>query len=345
MNNRTAPGLIFRADGGSRIGLGHIMRCLAIAEMVGDLFRMSFAIQHPSDAIQQLLLQASFDIISLPETTNYESDAQSFSKHLTGQEFIILDGYSFDADYQKLLKQHCRKLIAIDDLVAWHQYADVVINHGGNAQVTDYQTENYTQFLLGTAYAMLRKPFLKAPKHQLVNEISAFQPQRILVNLGGADSENISQRVVGSLIQNSSIRHVVVVLGAANPHGACFATYDAQRVQIRSNLSPEEIVDVIDSCDAAIVSCSTISYEVASIGKPFIGILTANNQSGLRNFYIDNQIALAILEKDFSSVELNAGLALPASVVNASLVSQQRFFDGRSGERIAAFFRTLLSNQ
>ncbi|GAB4056244.1 UDP-2,4-diacetamido-2,4,6-trideoxy-beta-L-altropyranose hydrolase [Spirosoma litoris] len=344
MNDLTTPRLVFRADGGSKIGLGHLMRCLAIAEMVGDLFKMSFAIQQPSEAIQQLLRQASFDIICLQETTNYEIDFQNFSQHLTGQEFIILDGYSFRANYQKQLKQHCRKLIAIDDLASWHQYADVVINHSGNARIIDYQAEGYTQFLIGSSYALLRKSFLETKRQDRINQLSKFQPQHILVNLGGADPENISQRVVESLIQDSSISQIVVILGAANPYGECFTAYPTDRVQIRRNLNPEQVVDAIENCHAAIVSCSTISYEVATVGKPFIGIITADNQAGLRDFYADNQIALAVIEKDFNPIDLSSKLALPVGVVNASLTSQQRFFDGRSGERIAAFFRTLLAN-
>ncbi|GAB3023654.1 UDP-2,4-diacetamido-2,4,6-trideoxy-beta-L-altropyranose hydrolase [Spirosoma pulveris] len=342
MSNPNAPKLIFRADGGAKIGLGHIMRCLAIAEMTGDLFHLSFAIQQPSDAVRDLLTQASFDIISLPETADYAADARQFSTYLTGHEFVLLDGYSFGAAYQQTVKQHCQKLIVVDDLMAWHQYADVVINHGGTIQAADYQAESYTQFLTGTAYALLRKPFLEAGIHRSTHTLTHFQPRRVLVNLGGADPDNISHRVVEVLLNEPLVQQIVVVLGAANPHGNSFNGYSEEQVQIRRNLLPEQIVEVIQACDVAVVSCSTISYEVATVGKPFVGLLTADNQAILRTFYKVNHIALSVLEKAFTSSELRAALSLPVSTVNNTLVNQQRYFDGRSGERITAFFRTLL---
>ncbi|ADB40249.1 UDP-2,4-diacetamido-2,4,6-trideoxy-beta-L-altropyranose hydrolase [Spirosoma linguale] len=342
MTDTNAPKLIFRADGGAQIGLGHIMRCLAIADMTGNLFSLSFAIQQPSDAVRDLLTQAAFGIISLPETTDYAVDAEHFSRHLTGDEFVLLDGYSFDAAYQQFIKPHCRKLIVVDDLVAWHQYADVVINHGGTIQAAAYQAENYTQFLTGTAYALLRKPFLEAGIHRPVSTLTTFQPRRVLVNLGGADPDNISHRVVESLLNEPLLEQIVVVLGAANPHGSSFASYTKERVQVRRHLSPEQMIAVIQACDIAVVSCSTISYEVATVGIPFVGILTADNQAILRTFYKDNHIALAVLEKAFAGSELRAALSLSISAVNDSLSNQRQFFDGRSGERITAFFRTLL---
>ncbi|SOD92317.1 UDP-2,4-diacetamido-2,4,6-trideoxy-beta-L-altropyranose hydrolase [Spirosoma fluviale] len=342
MSNANAPKLIFRADGGAKIGLGHIMRCLAIAEMTGDLFSLSFAIQQPSDAVRHILAQAAFDLISLPETADSAADARNLRAHLTGDEFVLLDGYSFGADYQKTIKRHCRKLIVVDDLVAWHQYADVVINHGGTIQAAAYQSESYTQFLTGTAYALLRKPFLEAGIHRSEEALTTFQPRRVLVNLGGADPDNISHRVVEALLSEPLVQQIVIVLGAANPHGDSFARYAEERVQIRRNLSPEQIVTVIQSCDVAVVSCSTISYEVATVGKPFVGILTADNQAILRTFYKDNHIALGVLEKAFTNSELWSTMSLPVSTVNNSLARQYQFFDGRSGERIAAFFRTLL---
>ncbi|UHG92480.1 UDP-2,4-diacetamido-2,4,6-trideoxy-beta-L-altropyranose hydrolase [Spirosoma oryzicola] len=336
--------LIFRVDGGPQIGLGHIIRCMAIADMIKSLFRISFLVQNPSASVKSLITESSFDIVDLPETSDYAVDANNLINHLTGQEFVILDGYSFGSDYQKLIKRHCHTLIAIDDLIAWHQYADVVINHGGNARMSDYQAESYTRFLLGTDYSLLRKPFLEAGMRTSFKTLSTFYPHKVLVNLGGADPENISKRVVNSLLKETVANQIVVVAGAANTHYDLAENEEENRVQVRRNLTSQEMVSAIQECDVSILSCSTISYEAATVGKPFIGILTADNQSFLSQFYADNQIALAVLKKDFTDAELNDSLSLPVSRINTSLFNQRRFFDGRSEERITKFFRELLVN-
>ena len=343
MSNQSTRQIVFRADGDSQIGLGHIMRCLALSEMIGSINQSVFVIQQPSPLVLQMLQQASFTVIDLPKATDYQDDTSNFVKHLRGDEVVILDGYFFKEAYQKKVKQHCWKLLAIDDLAAWHQYADAVINHGGAAQVSDYQAEPYTKFFLGTHYALLRKAFLEAAKSRTVGQLTSFSPQRVLINLGGADYENISHRITGILLNHPAIEHITVVLGAANPHADSFSQYSQQGVQVCHSLTTEQMVAAIQQCSLAIVSCSTISYEVATIGRPFVSILTADNQTYLQRFYQDNQLALRTLEKDFIADELISVLSESPELVNASLIRQQYFFDGKSGERIAHFFQTMLS--
>lgn len=333
---------MFRADGNGQIGLGHVMRCLAVAEMVGGTNTM-FAMQEPADAVRQLLRDAGVGLMSLPATTDYVADARQFTKQLSGDELVVLDGYHFDAVYQRTILQRCYKLIVIDDLAAWHQYAHIVINHGGNAQRSMYQAEPHTQFRLGTNYALLREPFLAAGRQRLLEPAGRFEPRRVLVNLGGADPGNVSLRVVHSLHNQPPVAEITVVLGAANPHGADFEPLIGRGVRVLRNLTPEQMVAAIQNCDLAVVSCSTISYEVATVGKPFVGILTADNQLGLRDFYQQNQIALQVLDAHFTDAELRTVLPTSTEAVSHSLRQQRQFFDSRSGERIGQLFNTLRS--
>ncbi|QKZ12249.1 UDP-2,4-diacetamido-2,4,6-trideoxy-beta-L-altropyranose hydrolase [Spirosoma sp. KUDC1026] len=334
--------IVFRADGNARIGLGHVMRCTAIAEMVGTGRTLTFAIQQPTPAVRDLLHR--FDLIVLPETTDYQADAALFASQLTSRDVVVLDGYSFQAAYQRAIKQTGSTLVAVDDLAAWHQYADVVINHGGMATREVYQAEPYTQFLLGTDYALLRKPILEAATHRSGASVSHFRPKTILVNLGGADPDNCSLRVVNSLLTQAAIDEIHVILGAANPHRASFESLRQQGVRLLVNLSPQQMVDSIRACDLAVVSCSTVSYEVATVGRPFVGIITADNQIGLRDFYNEQQIALRVLEKDFAPADLTSVLQISPSEVNQSLTNQARFFDGQSGKRIGTLFETLAAS-
>ena len=60
--------LIFRADGNAQIGLGHVMRCLALADMLQGGFSMQFALVTPSIEVRALIEKAGIAIIRAPNS-------------------------------------------------------------------------------------------------------------------------------------------------------------------------------------------------------------------------------------------------------------------------------------
>jgi spore coat polysaccharide biosynthesis predicted glycosyltransferase SpsG len=47
--------LFFRADGNEKIGLGHIVRCLSIIQMLGDRFECLLVVNNVNDKIKNLI--------------------------------------------------------------------------------------------------------------------------------------------------------------------------------------------------------------------------------------------------------------------------------------------------
>ncbi len=336
------PRVLFRADGNSQIGLGHVMRCLALAEMLTDAFDCRFALIEPESTVKALIQQAGVDVIRLlPSETE-----STFLAHIEPSDLIVLDGYQFDQDFQNACRERCQTLVYIDDLCQPNPVAQVIINHAGGVTRQVYygnkpMTDKDAQLLLGTDYALLRRAFLDRASANVPVPTYLGRPERVLVNLGGADPDNVSLRVVDALLNNGQPEHVTLILGSANRHRASFALFEKRGLTILSNLSATDMAAAIQEADVAVVSCSTISYEVATLGKPFVGILTAHNQERLRTFYQENQLALTVLEKAFSADKLLAALTQPVQLIAQSLQQQRRFFDGQSGRRLRAFFDTL----
>jgi UDP-2,4-diacetamido-2,4,6-trideoxy-beta-L-altropyranose hydrolase len=337
--NRKAT-IVFRADGNSEIGLGHVMRCVALCEMLQDVFYVKFAIQNPSAPILQLLQSAVSEVIPLPETKNHREDAAHFLTVLSKEDIVVLDGYAFDAAYQKAIKQQCRSLVYIDDLVSGHQYADVLINHNGLVQAADYDASAGTTFLLGTGYALVRKVFFdkRTANKDAGNKIK----KTILINLGGADPDNISLKIVHALLAVQANYSITLILGAANKNGESFKPFQASPdVIIKRSLSAEEMIDEINSCTVAIVSCSTIAYEVCILNKPFIGVLTAANQASNAAFFKKNNLSLDVLDKNVEESVLVKSLEFNAGKWDETLNQQKLFFDGKTAERFQQAFKKI----
>ena len=332
--------LIFRADGNAQIGMGHVMRCLALAQMLGGAFR--FAIVQPTPEVVQFIEEANGTVVRLVTTDNAD-----FLAATTPDDVAVLDGYTFGEMDQRSVRERVAKLVFIDDLMIGHQVADVVINHAGGITETDYDADPYTVFCLGPHYALLRPEFLRPEGFG-----SPHADGPIFVSMGGADPHNTSLTVLEAIRQSDATRPVHIVLGPFHPDRAAIEAFQSQlpNLTLLQNLSAAAMVAELQQCSLAITACSTIAYEVCAVNRPLIAIVTADNQDRLAQFLSEEKLALSVnfpklLSQLTPSIGLDTALRLsiqsaefsPDAVMN-TLANQRRFFDGLSPERFRALF-------
>src|SRR6266496_4037655 len=150
--------VIIRADGNSSIGLGHVVRCCALADVLKDNFDCYFYIRKPSQSIVEEIKQYCISVFEMDETISYEQEAVTWSKELQGNEIVVLDGYNFDTTYQQKIKSKGCKLVCIDDIYAYYFVADAVINHAPGIlkvldQVSRYFCNRKMFVVVGAAYS------------------------------------------------------------------------------------------------------------------------------------------------------------------------------------------------
>jgi UDP-2,4-diacetamido-2,4,6-trideoxy-beta-L-altropyranose hydrolase len=280
MVNRT---IIFRADSGPTIGMGHFIRMLALAEMLNEYFHCIFATKACNESQMSEINKVYHQIIDLP---NDESHFQFFLNCLNGSEIVVLDNYYFTTHYQRAVKARGCKLVCIDDIHDKHYVADVVINHAP-ISATKFSQAAYTKLLLGFDYALLRQVFFNTEKRK-----EKFGFNHVLVCFGGSDFNNLTVKTLQSISKIESIDTITVIIGNAfrdaveleNIRNEIALT---KQIKIFHNISAPELVGIINEVDFAIVPCSTILYEVISQKIPVI-----------TGFYIDNQIEIASNLKD-----------------------------------------------
>ena len=319
--------LLFRADGTTQTGLGHIMRSLALAEMLGDVFERRFAIQHPSDAVLKLLAKQNLSVVPLGS-----NEVNEFLTHISADDVVVLDGYEFDEAFQRAVRSKAHKLVFIDDLISGHQVADVVINHAGDVTAAEYQTEPYTTLLVGANYALVNPAFVQKtqPKD---GENKAF------VNMGGADLHNISHQVVGLLLSINPNLRITLALGAANPHVDTFGDIPKEQLSVQYNLSAKQMARAIGGSGLSVVAASTIAYEVANISRPMIVIQTADNQARMASFMRDRHLVVGALALPLDVDKL--ALAVKKARLTPSVFKQRIVFDGKAADRYRQVFMQL----
>lgn len=277
--------LILRADGNKFIGFGHIYRLLALADILKEHFNIVFAFYRTSDFIEREIKSYCDEIIILPRELPYQTPDEisagqeinfDLNDILNGGEIVVLDGYHFGINYQTAVKDKNCKLVCIDDLATNRFVADAVINHAPGLNQSIYKTEPYTKLYTGLDYAILRTPFMRPLNSKNKTKGDIF------ISLGGSDSFQLTLKIVKLLIDIKELNTLHVMYSNSFPAGMIDElqkiSKETGRVKLNLNLSACDIVNLMDTCEYAFVSASTVLLEAY-----------ARNLICFTGFYTDNQ--------------------------------------------------------
>jgi len=274
--------LLVRGDANSRIGSGHVMRCLALAQAWQDAGGATvFAVATEVLALEARLRIEGAEVVHLSAQPGSRDDAIQTAglARETNALCVIIDGYHFGADeYQRRIKDSGPCFLFVDDNGdAKHYYADIVLNQNIYAHQNLYaEREPYTELLLGTRYALLRREFLlwKGSQREIPDVA-----RKVLVTMGGGDPDNVTLKVMRALQQvGVPGLEARIIVGPANMHlnqlrqEAECSNYSAQI------LTAADMAESMAWADIAVTAGGSTCWETAFMGLPSCIIIIADNQ-------------------------------------------------------------------
>ncbi len=262
--------VLFRADSSSTIGLGHIMRDLVLAKQFSDKGdEVIFACQELEGNINHKISKAGYKLEIL-KSHDIEALDQLIKKLQI--DMIVIDHYGIDYKFEKELKTKNPKLkiFSFDDTYKRH-YCDILLNHNIYADKRRYKdlVPKHCELRCGEKYTLIREEF------QTEKGISREKRYDLLVAMGGADTKNLSLKIV-KLIPKSF--RIAVVTTGANKHLDELKEYAKDKDNIKLHINSNEIAKLINESRFCVITPSTITHEVLYLNIPFLAIKTANNQ-------------------------------------------------------------------
>ena len=329
--------LLFRVDGSTATGLGHLVRCQALAQALQPIVAATFVVREPALAIAQQLAAAGIALQAVPASVpSGLPEAEWLATQLHTTDVVVLDGYHFTSTYQRLLAATGAALVCLDDLITAPVWADVVLNHAGGVAPAAYTQVPLARLCLGPAYALLRPAFW-----QPILNPDASATRRLFLNMGGADPGNQTLALLPQLRRQFPGYEVAVVTGAAYPHQAALqaATAADSHVALHNNLTASEMAALLRTCQVFVCPPSGVAYECCAAGGVVLLHPTADNQRALFEFLTSQELALPLAD----------GLALSEAelplLAARQLPRQRALFDGRAGERLQTVFSELFASQ
>ncbi|SET51748.1 UDP-2,4-diacetamido-2,4,6-trideoxy-beta-L-altropyranose hydrolase [Hymenobacter actinosclerus] len=331
--------LLLRADGNARIGLGHVMRLLALAEILRpDFPEQLFLIRKPDAVLTEQLTAAGLAVQALPARPLPEEAAYLAAHVLRPDDVLVLDGYDFRYDYQNTVRGAVHRLVYLDDLHAYPLAADLVLNPAGGLTPADYELRQPgARLLSGPAYAPLRAAFKSEPATDAAAEPN---PTTVFVCLGGADPTHQTHRVATELLALPGVQQVHVVVGGAYQGWEALHAWAADQLglTLHRQLGAEQLAALMRQCGAAVCSASTVSYEYCAAGGGLLLLLpTAANQQDINRFLLSQNLARPY------TAAANILTSPEASRIAAEMQAAQcRVFDGQAPVRLRQELRALL---
>jgi UDP-2,4-diacetamido-2,4,6-trideoxy-beta-L-altropyranose hydrolase len=276
--------IFFRLDESGKTGNGHLVRCLTLAkEIAKKQSKIVFICAEVSEESAKAITIAGFILERISPFDDEINDAQKVSKVLKKYTLgiAIVDHYGLNIGWNRIIFEHVKKLIVIDDLINRPFYCHLLISPNCfQANAYDLLVPGFCELLLGPEFVFIKPEYLQFKKSSLRNSID-----QILIFMGGADSKNVSSKVIEALSENefNSI-HLDIVIGSnnsnkleiegiANERGNCTVYFD------RSHLA-----DLMNTADLSIGAAGNAAWERVCVGLPSFIITLADNQVPLANY-------------------------------------------------------------
>ncbi len=309
--------IYIRTDASFEIGMGHLIRCIAFAQMLVDKYDIFFfCLYIPDESIKEIN-NLNFFIRKI------ESE-KDFIESLNPEIIVVLDGYNFDLTYQRQVKNFGSKLILIDDYIHDEYIADLVINHAPIDQSRILTNFSKTIFAFGLDYALLRPNFLKAARVNLKHS----KEFDISICFGGGDFKNLTVKTLNILKESQLFNKIAIITGPAYNFKSDLKNVINKNDSIKhfNAIDASKICELFSNSNFVIVPASGILYEAIAIGSKVIsGYYTDNQLSIYKGFLSQNGFIDAF---DFSEAYLNKALITIEDFVPARLI------DGRSNYKL-----------
>lgn len=339
------PRVTIFADCGSRVGVGHVMRSLALAEgltAAGALVSWVAAVS----TVPWLAEFFSRRGIKVSEPPN-GSAATLNAITDTCPSVVVVDSYLDRTQLAQDLKRRDAKLVAIADEFTPPLPADLYVSPGIRA---GWAETSASRLIGGPEHVLIRED-IRALRPHVWNPRPTSSPCRIALRLGGTDGDGAAPSLLALLRGLSSVTHIDV---SPSTPGTVRALRDLspesnQRIHL-TQAGPDSFRSAANT-DVVITSAGVSAWEFACAGVPQILVETSLDQRPNVDWFVSHGCGasigtLAQIQSDSRSAteRLQELLADKAGLQLRARTAWERI-DGLGAERVAQAIQSLAAAQ
>lgn len=341
-----------RADASPRMGGGHVMRCLALAEAMLD--RGAEVVLVAAELPVTLAARAQALNVGLARiaasaapaaragwerdpfsTAAQESDARRTLAAVADfdPKVVIVDHYLLSAPWERMMAP--RRVVVIDDLANRPHDCDVLVDQTVGRATREYGalTPARCSRLCGASFALLRPQFAAA-RAATLDKPRAHPARRALLSFGMTDPAGNTARALAALAATNYTGRIDLALPRDAAGLEDVSALVAKNPRYRVHHDVADMAVLLSSADIAVGAGGSSSWERCALGVPSLTLVLADNQreiaQALERAGASQTACFDTLASQFEALA-NDRHRLAAMAMAAAAIT-----DGRGADRVAA---------
>jgi UDP-2,4-diacetamido-2,4,6-trideoxy-beta-L-altropyranose hydrolase len=293
--------IAIRTDASTKIGSGHVMRCLTLAEGLNAKgTEVIFICREHIGNLCDFLVKKNFKVFRLPAplghslNINYNlhsewlgvpweedcNEVLDILKNFANKpDLLIIDHYALDSCWEKKIRPFVKRIMVIDDLANRRHNCDFLLDQnlpGATDQRYNKLVPADCTVLLGPRYALLRQEFIESRKKVSVRDGNI---KNIFVFFGGTDFSNETEKTIRAIQKLFPMNlSITVVVGGNNPFRSQIEKLCNQSPGFNYFHQVDNMAEHMAVADLGIGAGGSTTWERCAVGLPSIIISVAENQ-------------------------------------------------------------------
>ncbi len=270
-----------RADASAAIGLGHVKRCLSLAQALRALGADVSLAWRRIDLDCAPLIEAAGVVsrcIADGPVSREANDARDFLAASPAAARIVVDHYALGEPWHRAVREASgAKLAAIDDIADRALAVDWLVdpNHSADpAAKFAGLIGPQTHLLAGPRHALLAPAYADAPRCELRDSVHS-----IGLFMGGTDAANFSLLALRALRDGAGFGGAIeIATTSGNPNLAALREAIAGDERTRLTLDQSDLAAFFARHDLQIGAGGGATWERCCVGAPTLALIAADNQ-------------------------------------------------------------------
>ncbi len=289
----TNPSILFRCDGSPEIGLGHVVRCLALADELYEVHgcRVAFAMRRGPLGFE-MVRQKRYPVLTPPDDDRPFDYARWLAEAIgnVNARVLILDVRDdLPRAAVEALKEQGLLIVTQDDPSERRLAADLAF-YPPVPQARKLDWSGFSgKVYVGWEWVVLRREFASCPRRM------PHERPVVLVAMGGSDPAGLTLRVIEALDLLDEDFEAIIVLGPGfhyNKDLKDLLTKTRRQFEVRRSVT--DVPELMAQADLAVASFGVTAYELAAMGIPAIYLCLTEDHAESASAFMDAGIAISL---------------------------------------------------